>query len=438
MVTDRKAAGAAHPSDQDRDALARRFLHVRGETEALAAHLHPEDMVLQAMPDASPTRWHLAHTTWFFEEFLLQQFETGFKPFNDQYQYLFNSYYEAVGERWPRNNRGLLSRPRVSEIEHYRADVSERMARLISDLPDLAFRKAREVIEIGLHHEQQHQELLCADIKAAFGLNPSFPEAFPLAEGHSAESKDKSSADNERWVGFEGGLHDLGYAGNGFHFDNEGPRHKTWLEDFQLHGTPVTNGAFLDFIEDKGYETAAHWLSDGWDWLGRNNVRCPLYWHKIDGAWFEFTLHGLIPLREDRILSHISAYEAFAYAAWANARLPLEAELEIALRQSDPAEGQFLDPCGWVHPHLAGRDKGLGSAYGTVWDWTQSPYTPYPGYQPAPGAIGEYNGKFMSSQLVLKGGSCATPQDHIRSSYRNFFPPDARWQFTGIRLARDL
>ncbi|GGY57134.1 ergothioneine biosynthesis protein EgtB [Parvularcula lutaonensis] len=437
MAKGQVAARAARPAETDRDALLARFRAVRDETMALAAHLHPEDMLLQAMEDASPTRWHLAHTSWFFEEFLLQRFEDHFTPFDDQYRYLFNSYYEAVGARWPRMNRGLLSRPRVSEIVRYREAVDQRMDALISTLDAARFAEAAPLIELGLHHEQQHQELICTDIKAAFGLNPVFPVAFPLPGNHP-EEPEATTAANERWVSFEGGLHEVGFEGAGFHFDNEGPRHRQYLEDFALHGTPVTNGQFLDFIEDGGYQTASHWLSDGWSWVQAGNIAHPLYWHEIDGAWFEFSLHGLIPLRRDRILSHVNAYEAMAFASWAKARLPREAELEIALRESDPGEGQFLDPGGFVHPHLAGRDKGLGSAFGTVWDWTQSPYTPYPGYQPAEGAIGEYNGKFMSSQLVLKGGSCATPRGHVRASYRNFFPPDARWQFTGIRLARDL
>lgn len=431
-------AEAARPGDMDRGALAARFHDIRGQTNALARHLHPEDMVLQAMPDASPVRWHLAHTTWFFEEFVLQKFEQGFAPFDDQYRYLFNSYYEAVGERWPRMNRGLLSRPRVEEILRYREAVEERVERLMASLDSEAFAEASALIELGIHHEQQHQELICTDIKSAFGLNPVYPVAFPLSGEGAVGHGGSRAAANERWISFEGGLQEIGYAGNGFHFDNEGPRHRQYLEDFALHGTPVTNGQYLDFLEDGGYREASHWLSDGWAWVEAEGIRHPLYWHHIDGEWFEFSLHGLIPLRPDRILCHVNAYEAMAFASWAGARLPREAEMEVALRESDPAEGQFLDPDGFVHPHLAGRDKGLGSAYGTVWDWTQSSYSPYPGYSPAKGAIGEYNGKFMSSQLVLKGGSCATPKGHIRASYRNFFPPDARWQFTGIRLARDL
>jgi ergothioneine biosynthesis protein EgtB len=245
-------------------------------------------------------------------------------------------------------------------------------------------------------------------------------------------------AANERWISYEGGLQEIGFEGDGFKFDNEGPRHKIHLNDFSLHGTPVTNGAYLEFIEDGGYQNPLLWLSDGWAWVQREGVSAPLYWRKTDDGWQEFTLHGLIPLDRERILSHISAYEAFAFAEWAGARLPREAELEIALAADDPGTGQFLDPDGFVHPHLAGRDRALGSAYGTVWDWTQSSYSAYPGYKAPEGAVGEYNGKFMSGQLVLKGGSCATPPGHVRPSYRNFFPPDARWQFTGIRLAKDL
>ncbi|MEM6913359.1 MAG: ergothioneine biosynthesis protein EgtB [Pseudomonadota bacterium] len=428
----------AVPADQDRSSLLARFDRTRQRTNDLVKHLQPEDMVLQAMPDASPARWHLAHTTWFFEEFLLKQFDDGFQPFHPQYGYLFNSYYEAVGERWPRQNRGLLSRPTCQEVMAYRHATDERVGALALTLKEQAWSRAADVIELGIQHEEQHQELLCTDIKAAFGLNPLFPAAFPMTVGLSGDEKPSSVAANERWVNFAGGLHNVGYVGEGFHFDNETPTHRVWLQDFAIHGTPVTNGQFLDFLNDRGYQSPALWLSDGWAWVQQNAITQPLYWHQIDGAWFEFSLHGLISLRRDRILSHVSAYEALAYAEWAKARLPREHELEIALQQSSSAEGQFLDTEACLHPHLVGRDQGLGSAYGTVWDWTQSSYSAYPGYRPPEGAIGEYNGKFMSSQLVLKGGSCVTPPGHVRSTYRNFFPPSARWQFTGIRLARDV
>jgi len=436
MVEDAKAAKPRESSD--REALLERFELTRARTAALTRYLEPEDMVLQVMPDASPTRWHLAHTTWFFEEFLLQQFEHGFTPHHPDYRFHFNSYYEAVGARWPRAQRGLLSRPTCNEVMAYREAAEERVSALVATLSDRAWSEASSIIELGIRHEEQHQELLCTDIKAAFAINPLFPAALPLADGENDRLGNPSAAANERWVTFSGGLHDMGFAGEGFHFDNEGPQHQSWLDEFALHGTPVTNGQFLDFLEDGGYTAPSLWLSDGWAWVQANQVTKPLYWHQVDGEWFEFSLHGLLPLRRDRILSHVSAYEAFAYAEWAKARLPREFELEIALRQSSAEEGQFLDAEGFVHPHLVGRDNGLGSAYGTVWDWTQSAYSAYPGYRAPDGAIGEYNGKFMSSQLVLKGGSCATPPGHIRSTYRNFFPPDARWQFTGIRLARDV
>ena len=422
----------------NRPAFLARLETTRRRTCDLVRHLLPEDMVLQAMPDASPTRWHLAHTTWFFEEFLLKVYEPGFEPFDPHYGFLFNSYYEAVGARWPRADRGLLSRPSTAEIMTYREAIESRVTALGQTLDEASWAKAAKTIELGIHHEEQHQELLCTDIKAAFGLHPLFPSAFPLPTDGRRDEETSNAAANERWVGFTGGLQQVGHAGGSFHFDNEGPHHQVWLDDFALHGTPVTNGQFLDFMEDQGYQSPALWLADGWAWLQEKGIHHPLYWHRVDDEWFEFTLHGLLPLRRDRILSHVSAYEAFAYAEWANARLPREAELEIALRQSSLDEGQFLDAHGFIHPHLVGRDQGLGSAYGTVWDWTQSAYSAYPGYRPPTGAIGEYNGKFMSNQLVLKGGSCATPPGHVRSSYRNFFPPDARWQFTGIRLARDL
>ncbi|MEM9840853.1 MAG: ergothioneine biosynthesis protein EgtB [Pseudomonadota bacterium] len=435
--------GSAGLSESDagaqRHQLLQRFLRVRSATERLVRDLEPEDFVLQAMPDASPVRWHLAHTSWFFETFVLGEHIPGYEVFDPQYCFLFNSYYEAVGERWARPDRGLLSRPTVREIMAYREAITEQTAALFDSLGSEQWDVVRPLIELGINHEEQHQELLCTDLKAAFGLNPVYPVAMPLPADHAMMTASSGAAANERWITFEGGLHQIGVEPeSGFSFDNEQPRHKVWLEDFALHGTPVTAGGFLDFIEDGGYETPSLWLSDGWDWVQRETIRAPLYWHQIDGAWFEFTLHGLIPLQRDRILAHISAYEAFAYAAWAKARLPYEGELELALSQLDPSSGQWLDPVGFIHPRLAGRDQGLGSAYGSVWDWTQSAYTAYPGYRAAEGAIGEYNGKFMSSQLVLKGGSCATPAGHVRPSYRNFFPPHARWQFTGLRLARDV
>lgn len=425
-------------ADINRETLLADFRRVRGETAALIRHLTPEDMILQSMPDASPTRWHLAHTTWFFEEFVLKTCERGYEPFNERYGYFFNSYYESVGERWPRAQRGLLSRPGAKEILNYRAAVEERVEHAILSLAGDAFLDIAAVIELGLHHEQQHQELLCTDIKSAFALNPLHPAAFPEPESLRREPAATGAAANERWIGFEGGLVEVGADGDGFCFDNELPRHQVFLQDFVLHGTPVTNGQFLEFIEDGGYDDPLLWLSDGWAWVQSEGVKAPLYWRQRDGVWFEHTLHGLLPLRRDRILCHVSAYEAFAFAEWAKARLPREAELEVALDHSNIDDGQFLDPDGLIHPHLVGRDQKLGSAYGTVWDWTQSAYSAYPGYAPARGGVGEYNGKFMSSQLVLKGGSCATPRGHIRSSYRNFFPPDARWQFSGIRLARDI
>lgn len=429
----------ARGTDALREDLLERFLRTRSVTERLVRDLEPEDMVIQAMADASPARWHLAHTTWFFETFILAKFEHGFEPYDDDFCFLFNSYYEAIGDRWPRVERGLLSRPTSSQVMAYRQAVTERITRLFRASGEHDWAKISGLVELGINHEQQHQELLCTDIKAAFGLNPIHPVALPLSDSHPKLTAGSDAAANERWVGFEGGLKTTGMPkGGGFCFDNEQPEHKVWLEDFELHGTPVTVGGFLDFIDDGGYQSASLWLADGWDWVQRENISHPLYWHQIDGAWFEFTLHGLIPLRRDRIVSHISAYEAFAYAAWAKARLPREPELELALRRARVDDGQWLDPDGFIHPQLVGRDQGLGSAYGSVWDWTQSAYTAYPGYKPAEGAIGEYNGKFMSSQLVLKGGSCATPREHVRPTYRNFFPPHARWQFTGVRLARSV
>lgn len=433
----------AHPalsmrSDlEDREAIRLRFNTIRAQTEKLASFLQPEDMMLQPMPEASPTRWHLAHVTWFFEEFVLGGVYDDYAPFDDNYRFLFNSYYEAVGERWARPDRGLLSRPTVAEILRYRQAVDERVVELIDTVAEEVWRAIAPALELGLNHEQQHQELICTDIKYAFGLNPLFPAAFPAERAARGPGPAvPACADVPGWRAYEGGLKEFGGGGGGFVFDNELPRYKHYLEDFELCRAPVTNGEYLEFVEDGAYDEPSLWLSDGWAWLAEHRVRAPLYWRRLDGAWYEYSLHGLMPLRADRFLSHISAYEAHAYAAWRGDRLPTEQELEIAALQETPARGQFLDPEGMVHPKCANVGHDMDAVFGSVWEWTSSSYAPYPGYGAPAGAVGEYNGKFMSSQLVLRGGSCATPVGHIRPTYRNFFPPNTRFQFSGVRLAR--
>ena len=403
--------------------LAEQYRAVRATTMRLCEPLELEDYQLQSMPDASPPKWQLAHTTWFFETFVLAEFEADFRPFHPQFGFLFNSYYEAVGERWPRGARGLLSRPTVAEVQRYRREIDARMLELLerTDVPALT-----GIVELGLNHEQQHQELLLTDLKHAFGLNPMRPVYCP-----SPQMNVVSSTAPLRWHDFPAGVCSLGHAGAGFAFDNELPRHRIFLEGFQLASRLVTAGEYLGFMNDGGYHRPELWLADGWAAKKQHGWQAPLYWHQSEQSWSEFTLHGVRPLEEQRPVCHVSFYEADAFARWAEARLPTEGEWETAVEGRELA-GNFLES-GALHP-LA--DTGHGQFYGDVWEWTASPYTAYPGYRPAAGAVGEYNGKFMCNQMILRGGSCATPASHIRSTYRNFFSPEARWQFSGLRLAK--
>ena len=422
---------AMQPHLADRRALLTAYARTRDATRALTAHLEPEDMVLQAMPDASPAKWHLAHTTWFFETFVLARHEAAFAPHHDAYAVLFNSYYEAHGPRWQREERGLLSRPTTREIEAYRAGVDERVTALADALPDAGWAEAAPVIALGIQHEQQHQELLLTDIKAALALSPLSPAAFPPApEG-------LTPVPPGGWTTYEAGLAEFGHEGPGFAFDNELPRHKRYAHAFALAAAPATNRDILEWMGDGGYARPDHWLSDGWAWVRREGVRAPRYWRDRDGAWFEYTLHGEVPLRPEAPACHLNAYEAAAYASWSGARLPTEFELEAALGTA-AGDGQFLDPGGLVHPAApTAAPSGPRGLYGHVWEWSSSAYEGYPGFRAPEGAVGEYNGKFMSGQQVCRGGSCATPPGHVRATYRNFFPAHARWQFTGVRLARD-
>jgi ergothioneine biosynthesis protein EgtB len=423
-----------------REDLAQRYALVRRQSLTLTDGLEPEDMTVQSMPDASPTKWHLAHTSWFFETFILAPHHSGYRPFDPSSAYLFNSYYEAVGPRHPRPERGMLSRPTVRQILHYRSHVDAAIAALLANGDSKTLATLQPLIELGLHHEQQHQELLVTDIKTVLArqyempiLRPSGPELVgaPNALG---------------WQDFDGGLVEIGHdaigAMGGFAFDNESPRHKTYLRPFRLADRPVSNGEYLAFIADGGYRTAHHWLSEGWAAVNAQAWQAPLYWQRQDdGRWTIRTLNGERPLDPAEPVCHVSYYEADAYAAWAGKRLPTEAEWEIAA-QGVPVAGNMMDS-GRLHPRAAapaGQDapSGLRQMFGDVWEWTRSAYLPYPGFRAPEGAIGEYNGKFMSGQMVLRGGSCATPAGHVRSSYRNFFPPAARWQFSGIRLAEDI
>ncbi len=408
----------------NRDQLAARFRAVRAESERLCLPLAIEDYQLQSMPDCSPPKWHLAHTAWFFETFLLADRVAGFRPFHPKFNYLFNSYYDAVGERWSRSARGLLSRPTVAEVYAYRRAVDEQMLSLLATADDGTLAAVAPLIELGLNHEQQHQELLLTDLKHAFGLNPLRP-----AYAAAVDERPIGDIPAVRWEAHPPGVRRIGHAGGGFTFDNEGPAHNVYVQGFEIASRLVTTGEFLNFLEDGGYDRPEFWLSDGWAACRKNEWKAPPYWECADSGWSLFTLRGLMPLDSAEPVCHVSFYEADAFARWAGARLPTEAEWETAA-SAEPA-GNFLNS-GRLHP-----TTDCGSLYGDVWTWTASPYTAYPGYRPAAGAVGEYNGKFMCNQIVLRGGSCVTPAGHVRPTYRNFFPPEARWQFSGLRLAKD-
>lgn len=409
------------------DILAR-FAEVRAHTERLAAPLSPEDQTVQSMPDVSPTKWHRAHVTWFFETFLLAEHEPGFAPFQDRYWFLFNSYYEGVGPRYTRSMRGAISRPGAHDVGDYRADVDARVVDLVDRVDDGTREKLRPTIELGFHHEQQHQELLLMDIKHVLSLNPLQPV-------YAGAPRLPGTPDRLGWVSFDGGLVEIGSSGETFAFDNELPRHQQWLRPYRLADRLVTNGEWMEFMSDGGYRRHDLWLSDGWGRVQAEGWDSPFYWHEVDGIWFEHTLHGTHPVDPALPVTHVSHYEADAYATWAGHRLPTEAEWEHAATAQAATEENVADVDGF-HARAAGPATGrLRQLLGDCWEWTSSAYLPYPGFHPAPGAIGEYNGKFMSNQMVLRGGSALTPAGHTRAGYRNFFPPGARWPMTGVRLA---
>jgi len=402
-------------------ALGELYAKTRGATEALTGALSPEDMGIQSMPDASPVKWHLAHTTWFFEQFVLAAIDPAEPTHQRDYAFLFNSYYDAVGDRHPRNLRGMLSRPSVREIFDYRRSVDERMRSVLArdPSPEIA-----ERIELGLHHEMQHQELLLTDIKHALFQNPMHPA---YAKGREPP---RESAPALRFVSFDGGLVDVGAAADGFAFDNERPRHRAWVDPFSIGSRLVTEAEYADFVLDRGYERPELWLSDGFRLIQDGALKAPLYW--LDEARM-FTLFGVEARRPDDPVCHVSYFEADAFSRWAGARLPTELEWEIAAGPV-AVRGNLLE-AGALQPRPAVA-AGLDQLFGDAWEWTQSAYAPYAGFRALGGALGEYNGKFMASQMVLRGGSCLSAQAHLRATYRNFFPPAARWQMTGIRLAR--
>jgi len=423
FVNEATADGRADAPASPRS-LAERYESVRALTETLAAPLSPEDQTVQSMPDVSPTKWHRAHTSWFFETFLLSPYELGYSEFHPTFSYLFNSYYEAVGQRYSRPHRGLVSRPDCAEIAGYRRHVDGHMMRLMEGPLD---ERAISLIELGLHHEQQHQELLLMDIKHVLSQSPLDPAYVP-SPGQEADPVGSSSD----WFEHAAGPAEVGHGGGGFCFDNETPSHSVILTPYAVADHLVTCGQWLEFMEDGGYERPEFWLSDGWAAVQQDRLAAPLYWGREGSEWSIFTLMGRRAVDPDEPVCHVNYYEADAFAHWSGFRLPTEFEWE-SIAADHPVEGRFLDPAV-PHPSPQGRP----SWYGDAWVWTASSYLPYPGFRTAPGAVGEYNGKFMVNQHVLRGGSCVTPEGHVRATYRNFFPPSARWPFTGVRLARDL
>lgn len=422
-----KVIDRIHPEHGE---LRARYSKVRGQTEALASPLSAEDQTVQSMPDVSPTKWHLAHTSWFFETFLLKPFHRDYRVFSEQYETLFNSYYNAIGQPFARARRGLLSRPGKDEVLAYRHHVDQAMEQLLVN-PD---KQTAHLVELGLQHEEQHQELLLTDIKHVLAQNPLHP-VYIAREDSPSSTSDRTVRSALDFVPFEGGIVHVGHEGDGFHFDNEAPRHRVLLADFELATRPLNNQDVLSFIEAGGYENPLLWLSDGWQYVISHQITHPLYYEKTVDGWMQFTLHGLLPLLEEETACHLSYFEADAIARFLGARLPTEFEWEHAASLSANAPTVFnqrsLSPGA---PNL--RTLGLAQLLGGVWEWTQSAYAPYPGYEPAAGAVGEYNGKFMHNQYVLRGGSLATPTSHVRITYRNFFPSSTCFQFSGARLAK--
>ena len=419
--------------DKPAAALAARYREVRVATERLCEPLSAEDCALQSMADASPAKWHLAHTSWFFETFILARELADYRPFHPQFRVLFNSYYNTVGEQHPRPNRGLLTRPSLEQVLAYRKHVDDEVLGLI-DKTDVS--RLAELLQLGLHHEQQHQELILMDIKHLLSCNPLYP-AYKPCNGRAVSLHPLYGPPSLEWHSYEEDARWLGHADDGFAFDNEHPRHRVFVTGYEFADRLITNGEYLAFIEDDGYQRPDLWLSDGWTVVNSRGWQAPLYWRKIDGAWWEMTLSGLHALDMAAPVCHVSYYEADAYASWRGVRLPSEAEWEHAA-SNVPVSGNFMED-NVLHPTPVKKDEYWNrpqQVFGDTWEWTQSHYGPYPGYRPAAGALGEYNGKFMCNQFVLRGGACSTPASHVRPTYRNFFYPDARWQFSGIRLAR--
>lgn len=417
-------------SSLDLDELRQSYRDVRSATDRLGASLSDADATVQSMPDASPTKWHLAHTSWFFETMVLGPHLPGYSVFDESYNFLFNSYYETIGARLPRPNRGMITRPALKDVYNYREHVDAGVAKLLSKGPPA---QAAELIELGCHHEQQHQELLLTDILHLFSQSPLRP-AYKSSRAAPADSSVWTPVDYEL---FDGGLVSVGHGGQGFAFDSEGPSHRVFIEPYKLATRLVTNREWLEFMSDDGYRNPLLWLSEGWAKVRERAWTQPLYWEERSGEWRSMTLQGLQPVDPAAPVSHVSYFEADAFATWAGRRLPTEFEWEHAARQS-PQRGNFVESGRLRAQPAAPRSEGsVRQLFGDVWEWTRSAFMPYPRFRAVEGAVGEYNGKFMSGQFVLRGGSCVTPASHIRATYRNFFPPDARWQFSGLRLAAD-
>ncbi|HET6400830.1 MAG TPA: ergothioneine biosynthesis protein EgtB [Candidatus Kapabacteria bacterium] len=438
LLRESKSSTPSNAVHAERDELPRRYDEVRRTTQWICAPLTIEDCVIQSAMECSPVKWQLAHTTWFFETFVLLPHDPTYREFHPTFSYLFNSYYNAVGTRTPRDMRGLMSRPTLAEVWDYREHVDRAMNAFLKHASENAIEQANSIIVLGLNHEQQHQELIITDVKTILAMNPLRPV-------YRAREITSTPVAPWNWIAFDEGIYEVGASGTEFYFDNEGPRHRQYIESYELADRLVTNGEYKEFISDGAYQNPAIWLSDGWAKVLEEKWQAPKYWEEQDGEWWAMTLQGFRPVEDSEPVTHISHYEADAFATWSGARLPTEFEWELAARDV-PTEGNFLEE-GNFHPVVQTSvcDSARGSQtkvcatqmFGDTWEWTRSAYLPYPGYKAAEGAIGEYNGKFMSNQIVLRGGSCVTPRDHIRATYRNFFPPESRWQFSGIRLARD-
>jgi len=411
-----------------REALSYSYKQLRELTNILVTPLSVEDQQIQSMNDASPTKWHLAHTSWFFETFILKDYLKNYLPHKKNYDYLYNSYYQSLGPQYLRSDRGVISRPTVEKIMKYREWIDEKILECIASVDDVSYEAVYSLVTLGINHEQQHQELLLTDIKHAFSLNPVYPKYKDCKRANNSQNDIK-------WIPFDEGKYRIGYEGLNFSYDNEGPAFDYLLQPFELASRLITNREYIAFILDGGYEKPGFWLSDGWYWVKNENIKSPLYWKKEGDQWYYYTLGGFLPVDLDEPVSHVSFYEADAYARWVGNRLPTEFEWEVAC-PNPIAEKHLLD-IDYLHPRAA-SENGIVQMIGDVWEWTSSPYTGFPRFNPVQGPIGEYNGKFMCNQLVLKGGSCVTPLQHIRSTYRNFFSPGTRWQFCGIRLARDI